>query len=549
MKFGPRRLDEPNAALRGAIVAHSLRAPGLTLKKGRTLTDGVIEALREANVSEIVVAQLEHGELGEDAAAAAALQALAPDPEAAGLSVSAPFTGRANVYAARAGLFDVDPALIHAMNAVDEEITVATLPPKEWVSARRMLATVKVIPYGVRAASLEAIRALVAEAGAAAAPRVSAPAVRRYDLVLTRTEGFSEALLEKGAAAVRARMTALGLEEASCAVAAHETDAAATALRRGAAPLALILAASATTDRRDVAPAAVTAAGGEITRLGMPVDPGNLIALGRIGGRQVVALPGCARSPKLNGVDWVLQRLAAGVDVGSAEIAAMGVGGLLKEIPSRPAARMAQAAGDRPFVSAVLLAAGGSRRMGDGRHKLLEDVDGAPLLRRSAEAALASAADEVLVVLGARAVEMRAALDGLPVRTLENPLWSSGVASSIRVGLQASAPAADAALILLADMPEVGPALIDRLIAAFDPEEGREAARPIGPDGRGGHPVLFGRRYFEALSLLEGDQGARRVIEEAADRRVDLEVEGRAAFIDLDAPEDWARWRGAQRPS
>lgn len=538
MKFGPTPLEEAE----GAVLAHTVRVEGATLKKGRRLTAAAIATLRAAGVAHVTAARLEPGDVGEDAAAARILTALGR--AATGVSAAAPFAGRANLYAAGPGLFEIDPALVHAVNAIDEDVTLATLPPQSWVAARRMLATVKIIPYAVAERSVARIEALLAEAEPSAAPHVRPPAIDRYDLILTRTDGFSEALLEKGAAAVRDRMIALGARAASETVTAHATEALGAALSAATAPLALILAASATTDRRDVAPAAIEAAGGGIDRLGMPVDPGNLIALGRIGARHVVALPGCARSPKLNGADWVLQRLVAGAALSAADIAAMGVGGLLKEIPTRPAARMAQEAGDRPFVSALLLAAGGSSRMGAGRHKLLEDAGGAPLLRRSAEAALASGPDELIVILGARAEETRAALDDLPLRIVENPLWRSGVASSIRTGLAALAPEADAALILLADMPEVGPALINRLIAAFDPEEGREAARPIGADGRPGHPVLFGRRYFEALALLEGDQGARRVIEEAAGRRVDLETPGEAAFIDLDSPEDWARWRG-----
>ena len=111
----------------------------------------------------------------------------------------------------------------------------------------------------------------------------------------------------------------------------------------GNADLTLILGASATSDRHDVAPAAVVAAGGEIERFGMPVDPGNLLFMGRLNGAPVVGLPGCARSPALNGADWVLERLAVGLKVTDADIAAMGVGGLLKEMPDRPHPRRAKA--------------------------------------------------------------------------------------------------------------------------------------------------------------------------------------------------------------
>ena len=96
---------------------------------------------------------------------------------------------------------------------------------------------------------------------------------------------------------------------------------------------------SATSDLHDVAPEAVRRAGGQVERFGMPVDPGNLLFTGRIGTRPVIGLPGCARSPALNGADWVLERLACGLEVGDDDIAAMGVGGLLKEIPLRPQLR------------------------------------------------------------------------------------------------------------------------------------------------------------------------------------------------------------------
>src|SRR6202043_2447208 len=101
----------------------------------------------------------------------------------------------------------------------------------------------------------------------------------------------------------------------------------------------LIHGASAILDRRDVIPAAVIAAGGRVDHFGMPVDPGNLLLLGHVGTIPVLGLPGCARSPKVNGFDWVLERLVAGVPVGPREIMSMGAGGLLAEIPSRPLPR------------------------------------------------------------------------------------------------------------------------------------------------------------------------------------------------------------------
>ena len=99
-------------------------------------------------------------------------------------------------------------------------------------------------------------------------------------------------------------------------------------------------------------PAAIVACGGEIDHFGMPVDPGNLMLMGRIGAVPVLGLPGCARSPKVNGFDWVLRRLLAGLPVDAADIMRMGVGGLLAEIPepaaaARPGDRRSGAAAER----------------------------------------------------------------------------------------------------------------------------------------------------------------------------------------------------------
>ena len=541
MKFGPVDVR----AAEGAVLAHSLRIGGRVLKKGRRLAAGDIALLVDDGVATVVVARLEADDAPEDVAAERVAAGLAPDPPSLGVSVSAPFTGRANIFAEAAGVLEVDADLVAAVNAIDETITLATLAPMSRVAPRQMLATVKVIPYAApepAVAQVERVLAAAREEGRAAV-RLAAFRSKTASLILTRTPGMKDAVVEKGAEAVRARLDSLGARLVDERVVAHETAALAEAISTADGDIVLVLAASATSDRRDVAPAAVVAAGGRVDRLGMPVDPGNLLALGRLGDRFVVGLPGCARSPKLNGADWVLERLVAGLRVSGEDVAAMGVGGLLKEIPSRPEPRGGGArAPSKPFVSGVLLAAGGSRRMG-GRHKLLEEIDGVPLARRAAERLLASGVDEVVAIVGARSEDMRAALSGLGLRIVVNTVWEEGMASSIRTALEAIAPTADAAVLAFADMPEVDARLIDRIVAAFDPEEGRAIVRPVGPSGRPGHPVLFGRRFFEALAQLTGDAGAREVVRDHAGFVTDLAVDDEAATIDLDTPEDWSAWR------
>jgi molybdenum cofactor cytidylyltransferase len=477
--------------------------------------------------------------MDEDAAAATVAQTL----RGPGLSLSAPFTGRANLFAEAEGVLRVDAAAIAAANAVDEAVTVATLPDYARVGPRQMAATVKIIPYAApRAAVLKVCDALSARPALALHP----VAVSQASLVLTVTPGMKDSVVEKGARAVRDRLAALGVGLARETRVAHETDALADALLEAQGDLTLILTASATSDRRDVGPAAVEAAGGRLERFGMPVDPGNLLFLGDLAGRPVLGLPGCARSPKLNGADWVLERLACGLPVTGADIAAMGVGGLLKEIPSRPAPRAGGAAAPRrPKVAALLLAAGAARRMG-GRDKLLEPVDGAPQLARIAAAAVASRADLLVAVLRPDDGGRRAALTDFGAQIVENPAAAQGMASSIRTGLAALPEDVDAVALLLADMPDLQAAHIDRVIAAFDPEEGRSLIRAADADGAPGHPVLFGRRWFETLARLEGDAGARSVLAEHADDVTLVPTPGRGATTDLDTPEAWEAWRRAR---
>jgi molybdenum cofactor cytidylyltransferase len=324
----------PLAEAEGAILAHAQRLGEGRLRKGQRLGPEEIAALAAAGHATVTVARLDPGEVGEDAAAAALAAAIAPEPAAVGLSRAAPFTGRANLHAAAAGLVLVDAARVDAVNAVDPAITLATLAPCARVATGVLVATVKIIAWGVPAARLAA-----ACDRAAGAVRVAPFRLRTAGLVMTTVPGQPARLNEKGRAAVAVRLEGLGMTLAGVEEVAHATEALAAALARAPGEVVLVLTGSATSDLDDVAPAALRAAGGRIERFGMPVDPGNLLFLGELGARPVIGLPGSARSPVVHGADWVLERIACGLTVGAADIAAMGVGGLLKEIPSRPQPR------------------------------------------------------------------------------------------------------------------------------------------------------------------------------------------------------------------
>lgn len=330
MRFGP----VPLAAAEGALLAHGLTAAGVALKKGQRLGREALAALAAAGVTEVTVARLDPGDVDETEAAARLAAALVPDPEAAALTRAAPFTGRANLHAAAAGLALVDATAVTALNRVDPAITLATLPPFARVARGVLVATAKVIPYAVPGERLAAACAV-----AAGAVRVAPFVLRSAGLVLTAVPGQPARLNDKGRAAVAARLEGLGMALAGIEEVAHAEAPLAAALARAPGEAVLVLTGSATSDARDVGPAALAAAGGRLERFGMPVDPGNLLFLGGLAGRPVIGLPGSARSPVAHGADWVLERVAAGLPVTSDDIAAMGVGGLLKEIPSRPQPR------------------------------------------------------------------------------------------------------------------------------------------------------------------------------------------------------------------
>ncbi|WP_431300035.1 molybdopterin-binding protein [Tabrizicola sp. BL-A-41-H6] len=330
MRFGQVPLDQAE----GAILAHSVPLADGRLRKGMVLGSADIARLAAAGLAEVTVARLDPDDVPEDEAAARLAAALVPDPAGQGLAVSAAFTGRVNLNATGPGLADVDAAAIHALNRIHPAITLATLAPLTRVTAGVLTGTVKIIAYAVPAAALTQACNV-----ARSAIRVLPVRRRTASLILTEVPGMDAKLAAKGAKAVEARLSALGMALVQTVTVAHQTAAVANALRAATGEMLLILTGSATSDLFDTAPEGLRRAGGTVTRFGMPVDPGNLLFVGQLGDRPVIGLPGCARSPALNGADWVLERLACGLTVGDEEIAAMGVGGLLKEIPTRPQAR------------------------------------------------------------------------------------------------------------------------------------------------------------------------------------------------------------------
>ncbi|MEP4029965.1 molybdopterin-binding/glycosyltransferase family 2 protein [Roseibium polysiphoniae] len=532
MIFGP----VPTRDAVGCILAHSTKLPSATYKKGRVLDAQDVAALTAAGVEEIVVAQLSPDDVGEDVAA----ERIAAACNGGHLSSDTPFTGRVNLHAEATGLLIVDASAINQMNRIDPAITIATLPAYEKVAEGRMVATAKIIPFAVPGDLIAQAEATI-RGGLRIAPFGS----RKIGLVATKLDHLKPATMDKTRRVLEQRLSASNSQIVGEERVAHTPEAVAEAMNRlqaGGADLLVLFGASAVVDRQDVLPRAIEVAGGRVTYFGMPVDPGNLLLLGNYQSVPVIGAPGCARSPKENGFDWVLDRLLAGIEVRSEDISGLGVGGLLMEIGSRPQPREKTEHSKSPKVGAIVLAAGKSSRMGP-RNKLLETVDGMPLVAHAAGAASRAGIDQTAVITGHMADAIAECLDEMDVTLVHNPDYADGMAGSIRAGVAALGPDIDAAIILLGDMPGINAQIIQNMIAAYtdDPSTLIVAA---SASGKRGNPVLWDKRFFPDLMKLHGDIGARHIIAENGHLLREIDI-GDAARIDLDTPEALASYREA----
>lgn len=489
----------------GAMLAHQVAAGETHFRKGHVLTAADVTALQKAGVVAVTVARLEPGDLDEDEAAARlAAAALGP-----GLRADPAFTGRANLFATQAGLFLPDAARIDAFNQRDPDLTLATLPAFRRVVPGEMVATIKIIPFAVPGAVVQG-----ALADISGAMQVAPFRPKRAALLSLRLPGLKDSVIEKTRRVTEARLAALGSALVLEQRLAHDQAALEAALA-GLDPadfdLLIIFGAAAIADRRDVIPAAITATGGRVVHLGMPVDPGNLLLMAEWRGKPVLGAPGCARSPRENGFDWVLARLCADLLVRGADIQAMGVGGLLMEIISRPQPRAGEGQGGDEALGAVILAAGRSSRFG-AENKLLAPYAGKPMLTHVLALARQATAGPVVVVTGheAEAVGALAMQDGFTL--VHNAEYATGLAGSLKAGLAALPAGTEAAFVLLGDMPRVQPETLRKLAQAAATRPEAQAFVPVQA-GQWGNPVLLRRTLFAQLAGLTGDQGARRLLE------------------------------------
>ena len=546
MKFGALELDK----CLGAVLAHSQKLGSQRIAKGRVLDAELLEAFQKEGVTSLVCASPEAGDLAEDSVAEALAEALGSGLNPADMMVSKAVTGRVNFKAIRTGIIRYDRTALRNFNLVHEGVGLSLPAHNQLLLAGQIAATLKIIPYFLH-------QKLVAELTYRLA---DVPVFTYHPLVPKKAyliQTCSPALQDKVYSATemvtRKRLEDLGCKMLGATVCAHTPDALANEIENAyqhGAELILICGGSAIMDRQDVVPAAIQQLDGQIDQLGLAVDPGNLLMVAHWQNTPIIGMPGCARSPKLNGFDWVLHLLLAGIDLTKEELADLGAGGLLNEIASRPLPRAravepsqtAQIQTKR--LAALLLAAGQSRRMG-AENKLLLEIGEKPIIRHIAEALIQAGLTEIYVVTGHQAEAVRACLAGLKLTFIDNPDYASGQASSVACGVAGLPEAVSDVLIALGDMPLIEPNLITALCQRHN-ETASEGAKitlpvyadPSQPDNvKRGNPVVWSQAFFDELKALSGDQGGRQILADYPAHIQHLHWPDAQPFEDVDTAE------------
>ena len=519
----------------GLVLAHRQNFADGSIAKGTLLAANHLAELGAAGIDRLICTRPDAGDVHEDEAAERLAGLLAPD----NLDFTRAATGRVNMKVPQQGLVRYERTLIRDINEIDERITFALVQHNQLLARGQMAATLKIIPFFVPDSSLRQIENLLAGAPAFGFCPLKTAQVA---LIQTRIPGQADRLFNATEKVTADRLAVLGSEVAASLVCAHNKTDVAEQIQNcmaSGADIILLCGGSAIIDRQDELPQAVVEAGGQVIQLGLAVDPGNLLMFAKIGNVPVIGMPGCARSPKLNGLDWVLQLVLADVDLTRSEFADMAAGGLLMEIASRPLPRAMATKPHQPDrLVGIVLAAGQSSRMGPN-NKLLAEFAGKPLVRHVTEVMLDAGLDEVTVVIGHQADQVAAALAGLPVHLLFNADFAAGQGHSVAAGVGVLDGAVTDVLIALGDMPLISAEMLQNLVASHLACEDHQRRITLPSyDGKRGNPVIWGSAFFPELKHLCGDAGGRQVLQDHLAAHNPVEISSSAMFRDIDTPAD-----------
>ena len=320
----------------GCILAHSIKTKNGKLKKGQIISKIDIKELLDLNIENILVGQLDKDEVTENKAA----NIIANSIISKNIYKKQAFTGRCNLYSKENGVLEIPEQIINKINFINESITIATLPMWSLVKSNQMIATIKIIPFATKLKYLKKAQNYLNKYSNKL--KVHKLKNNKIGIIYTKYAHNKTDDPAKKSSVINSRIISLGSTINKEIICEHNENEIASSLKvlikHKCNPI-LIYGASAIIDRSDVVPTGIKICGGQIDHFGMPVDPGNLLLLGRVKNTKIIGIPSCAKSPKLNGFDWVLWRILSGLNIQAKDIQSLGVGGLLKEIPSRPQPR------------------------------------------------------------------------------------------------------------------------------------------------------------------------------------------------------------------
>jgi molybdenum cofactor cytidylyltransferase len=334
MKFGP----VPVEIAEGKILGHNVAGPDgrRALRKGKSITADDVNLLHSMGRQVIYVADLEAGDVSENEAADRMSRAVVGD----GLRLTNASTGRVNYLSEFQGVLRVNLSALEQINS-NEGVTLATRQADRPVDAGKIAATLKIIPYALPEKIVIGIEA--ANAGQTPIITLDPLTEKKVGLIISSSPEAQERILNTFEGPLRGRVGGLGSQIVLVEFVALEDESGELALskilaRMIAVGIELIILAGETAimDRNDIAPRAVARAGGRVECVGVPVDPGNLLMLAYAGQVPVLGAPGCARSRKINVIDWVLPRLLVGEALSREQLINMGNGGLLEDTLLRP---------------------------------------------------------------------------------------------------------------------------------------------------------------------------------------------------------------------
>ena len=521
----------------GLVLAQTYNLTSRTISKGTFITNEILDYFKMGNVQTILCAVPDEGDIHEDEAAEAISNAIDKNQ----IYAEKASTGRVNFKSQSLCLVRYERALIREVNLVDESIAFSIVEHNQLIAKNDLIATLKIIPFFTKKIYVDQVIKILARN-----ELFKIHSLKKKEVILIQTcfEWQKKSIFTATSNVTRGRLEALGCTLKTESLIPHDHKSLCSEIEssiNSGAQVLLISGASAITDRSDYIPKAILSVGGKIIQFGLAVDPGNLLLIGQIGSTTIIGMPGCARSPKLNGFDWVLQLLMANIPINKKELADMGAGGLLMEIASRPLPRaLAKSVKKREKkIMGVILAAGNSTRMGK-ENKLLRNIGDASLVRNTAVEMLKSELDSCSIVLGYQSDKIAEVIKDLNIKLILNPLWEEGQASSLKAALNTLDATYSDLLIMLGDLPGVKSKHINKIIEEHLLTNNRKSKITIPSfNGTKGNPVIWGRSFFTDLSNLKGDVGGRALFSQHPAAINLLDMEDPAVVSDTDTAEDF----------